>query len=95
MQVRTVEDGSCDGYVSLGAPGCTACCKAYFPGTDETYPCETLDPHNLTRCRDAFFVDNPQAEARPLVEATSTFGLFKQGAGCSVDLLLKLQTAGL
>ena len=95
VQVRTVEDGSCDGYVSLGAPGCTACCKAYFPGTDETYPCETLDPHNLTRCRDAFFVDNPQAEARPLIEATLTGGLFKQGAGCSVDLLLKLQTAGL
>ena len=41
VQVRTVE-GTCDGYVSLGT------CKAYFPGTDETYACESLDPYNLT-----------------------------------------------
>ena len=88
VQVRTVE-GTCDGYASLGT------CKAYFPGTDESYSCEALDPYNLTRCIDAFFVDNPKAEARPLVEATFIGGLFKQEAGCSVDLLRKLQTAGL
>jgi purine nucleosidase len=88
VQVRTVE-GTCDGYVSLGT------CKAYFPGTDETYACESLDPYNLTQCIDAFFVNNPQAEARPLVEATFVGGLFKQGQGATVDLLRKLQAAGL
>ena len=92
VQARTV-DGTCDGYASIG--NCETCCKAYFPGTDQAYACETLDPHNPKRCLDAFFVDNPQAEARPLVEATSVSGLFKQDQGAAVDLLRKLQAAGL
>ena len=90
VQALTVEDGGCNGYVSLGQG-----CKAYFPGTNEAYACEALDPHNLNRCIDAFFVDNPRAEARPLIESTFVGGLFKQGQGVTVDLLRKLQAAGL
>jgi len=96
-KVKTVlsDDGSssCNGYESLGTT-----CMAYYPNDDtsgNTYMCNAINPYNKTQCIDGFFVDAQEEEyPRLLVETELISGLSGPG-GSGIDLLHKLQAAGL
>mmetsp|Transcript_27665 Transcript_27665/g.40072 ORF Transcript_27665/g.40072 Transcript_27665/m.40072 type:complete len:547 (+) Transcript_27665:91-1731(+) len=89
QRVETVPN-TCHGFETIGTT-----CMAYYPSSKEKYPCKEIDQYDLTRCNDAFYVDFPPEERkRDLVEAVMLGGLSGPG-GSGIDLLHKLQAAGL
>lgn len=93
QKVQTVSN-SCNGYESIG---CT--CQAYYPNDHTTYLCKDIDPYNMTSCNDGVFVDVPNGDEilhkrQHLVEAKMIGSLSGPG-GAGIDLLHKLQAAGL
>lgn len=100
-RVKTVP-GTCEGYASIGTT-----CKAWYPsslqesneeGDKKRYLCHEIDPYDLTRCNDGFFIDwldegNGTAPLN-LIQAMMLGGLSGPG-GSGIDLLHKLQAAGL